>query len=153
MTKKILICLLTALLNISFSNSFAQAPRKPDPSGVNTGTSVDLDTSAYKVDDTLAKTKDTTVAALNTSVKKLAGSVSNVANAAGKNKVAINLVWLLIAGFLVFFMQAGFALVETGLTRAKNVGHTMAMNLFVYLQVALDFLYADLPLCLAVSGL
>ncbi|HEX2733536.1 MAG TPA: ammonium transporter [Polyangiaceae bacterium] len=44
----------------------------------------------------------------------------------------LNLVWTLLCGFLVMFMQAGFALVETGLTRAKNVGHTMAMNLLVY---------------------
>ncbi|GAC1312882.1 MAG: ammonium transporter [Mucilaginibacter sp.] len=139
MTKKILICLLIAILNISFSNTFAQTSRKPDPSGTNTGTSADLDTAAFKVVDTLAKRKDTTVAALNSSVKKLATAVSNVANADGKNKVAINLVWLLVAGFLVFFMQAGFALVETGLTRAKNVAHTIAMNLFVYPAGVLGF--------------
>jgi Amt family ammonium transporter len=30
-------------------------------------------------------------------------------------------LWVFIAGILVFFMQAGFALVEAGLTRAKNV--------------------------------
>jgi Amt family ammonium transporter len=30
------------------------------------------------------------------------------------------------------FMQAGFALVETGLCRAKNAGHTMAMNFMIY---------------------
>ena len=45
---------------------------------------------------------------------------------------AINFVWTLVCGFLVMFMQAGFAMVETGLTRAKNVGHTMAMNFMVY---------------------
>lgn len=139
MTKKIRICLLIAMLNISFINTFAQTTRKPDPSGVNTGTSADLDTAAFKVVDTLAKKKDTTVAALNGSVKKLASAVSNVANADGKNRVAINLVWLLVAGFLVFFMQAGFALVEAGLTRAKNVAHTMAMNLFVYPAGVLGF--------------
>src|SRR5512142_2924119 len=38
----------------------------------------------------------------------------------------------MVAGFLVMFMQAGFALVETGLTRAKNAAHTMAMNFLVY---------------------
>jgi Amt family ammonium transporter len=41
-------------------------------------------------------------------------------------------MWTLLAGFMVMFMQAGFALVETGLTRAKNVAHTMAMNFLVY---------------------
>ncbi len=47
-------------------------------------------------------------------------------------KVSINTVWTLIAGFLVMFMQAGFAMVETGFTRAKNSTHTMAMNFAIY---------------------
>ena len=33
---------------------------------------------------------------------------------------SINILWMLFAGFLVFFMQAGFALVETGFTRARE---------------------------------
>jgi Amt family ammonium transporter len=45
---------------------------------------------------------------------------------------AINFTWTLICGFLVMFMQAGFALVETGLIRAKNAAHTMSMNFMVY---------------------
>ncbi|MBL8096272.1 MAG: ammonium transporter [Anaerolineales bacterium] len=45
---------------------------------------------------------------------------------------ALNIMWMLIGGFLVFFMQAGFALVETGYTRAKNVAHTMMMNMMVF---------------------
>ena len=48
------------------------------------------------------------------------------------NTISINMVWTLIAGFLVMFMQAGFAMVEGGLCRAKNSSHTMAMNLMVY---------------------
>ena len=47
-------------------------------------------------------------------------------------QLSINLMWTLLAAFLVMFMQAGFALVETGLTRAKNAAHTMAMNILVY---------------------
>jgi Ammonium Transporter Family len=46
----------------------------------------------------------------------------------GDPQTALNIVWTLLTGFLVMFMQAGFAPVETGLTRAKNVAHTMAMN-------------------------
>jgi Amt family ammonium transporter len=45
---------------------------------------------------------------------------------------ALNLVWLLLGAFLVMFMQVGFALVETGFTRAKNALNTMAMNLVIY---------------------
>lgn len=48
------------------------------------------------------------------------------------NLYSINMVWALIAGFLVMFMQAGFAMVETGLCRAKNAAHTVSMNFMVY---------------------
>ncbi len=41
----------------------------------------------------------------------------------------LNNLWIFIAGVLVFFMQAGFGLVEAGLTRAKNVANIMAKNL------------------------
>lgn len=40
-----------------------------------------------------------------------------------------NIIWLCLCGFLVFFMQAGFALVESGLTRAKNAVNIMMKNL------------------------
>ncbi|MBI3320517.1 MAG: ammonium transporter [Candidatus Omnitrophica bacterium] len=59
-------------------------------------------------------------------------TLSDVVNQVGQNKVAINFVWTLVTGFLVMFMQAGFALVETGLIRAKNANHTMMMNFMVY---------------------
>jgi Amt family ammonium transporter len=57
---------------------------------------------------------------------------AKLADFVGQNRVAINLVWTLVAGFLVMFMQAGFALVETGLCRAKNASHTMLMNFLIY---------------------
>ncbi|MEP6584099.1 MAG: hypothetical protein ABJA90_07520, partial [Ginsengibacter sp.] len=40
-----------------------------------------------------------------------------------------NIIWLCLTGFLVFFMQAGFALVESGMTRAKNSSNIMMKNL------------------------
>jgi Amt family ammonium transporter len=42
---------------------------------------------------------------------------------------ALDTVWILIAAALVFFMQAGFAMVETGFTRAKNAGNIIMKNL------------------------
>src|SRR5262249_60420577 len=59
-------------------------------------------------------------------------TLADVVNQVGQNRIAINFVWTLVAGFLVMFMQAGFALVETGLCRAKNANHTMMMNFMVY---------------------
>jgi Amt family ammonium transporter len=61
-------------------------------------------------------------------------------------KIGINIMWTLITGFLVMFMQAGFALVETGMTRAKNVSHTMAMNFMVYAIGMLGFWIAGFAL-------
>ena len=43
--------------------------------------------------------------------------------------IAVDAVWLLLAGALVMFMQAGFALVEAGFTRAKNAGNIIMKNL------------------------
>jgi hypothetical protein len=42
----------------------------------------------------------------------------------------LDTVWILVAGFLVFFMQAGFALVEAGFVRARNVTNIMMKNFF-----------------------
>ena len=75
----------------------------------------------------------TTGTAKDVTVKDPANpTLPEVMETVGHNKVAINIVWTLITGFLVMFMQCGFALVETGFTRAKNVAHTMSMNFMVY---------------------
>ena len=42
---------------------------------------------------------------------------------------AINTGWLLLAAFLVFFMQAGFAMLEAGFVRSNTVAHILMMNL------------------------
>lgn len=52
----------------------------------------------------------------------------------------LNNTWVFIAGILVFMMQAGFALVEAGLTRAKNVGNIMMKNLMDCCAGVLAFL-------------
>ena len=49
----------------------------------------------------------------------------------------LDTAWLLITGFLVFWMQAGFALVEAGLTRSKNTTNILFKNL-------IDFVFATL---------
>ncbi|HEY6837388.1 MAG TPA: ammonium transporter [Geobacteraceae bacterium] len=99
----------------------AQAAR-PDPAGASTGVAADIVGSSAN-----APTAE--------DLDKLAKSeplAAKVADVAGHNRIAINIVWTLVCGFLVMFMQAGFAMAETGFTRAKNAGHTMAMNFMVY---------------------
>jgi len=66
-------------------------------------------------------------------------SLESLAETAGHTKISLNFVWLLFCAFLVMFMQAGFAMVETGFTRAKNVAHTMGMNFLVYALGVLGF--------------
>jgi ammonium transporter, Amt family len=111
MSKKLYILVIFAMVALA-TTLFAtdvRAERAPDPSGAATGTAIDVPTN-----ETGGPT------------------LGEVANQVGHNKIGINMVWLLIAGFLVMFMQAGFAMVESGLTRAKNASHTMAMNFLIY---------------------
>jgi Amt family ammonium transporter len=58
---------------------------------------------------------------------------------AESNAVAINTMWTLIAAFLVFFMQAGFAMVECGFTRAKNAGNIIMKNLIDFAAGSLGY--------------
>ena len=62
-----------------------------------------------------------------------------LAASAGDTAMSLNVLWVLIAGAFVFFMQAGFALVETGFTRNKNVVHTMMMNVMVFCIGAIGY--------------
>ncbi len=84
--------------------------QKGDPGGSITGTINDVPASDSKAGVTLP----------------------DVANQVGQNKIGINFTWTLVCGFLVMFMQAGFAMVEAGLCRVKNANHTYMMNFFVY---------------------
>ncbi len=59
-------------------------------------------------------------------------TIADVAKQLADTQTALNIVWTMVAAFLVMFMQAGFALVETGLVRGKNAAHTMGMNFLVY---------------------
>jgi ammonium transporter, Amt family len=46
--------------------------------------------------------------------------------------IAVSTIWVVIAAVLVMFMQAGFAFLEAGLTRMKNVGHIAAKNVLIF---------------------
>jgi len=65
----------------------------------------------------------------------------DTADAAGidQTKVALDTMWVMIAGFLVFWMNAGFALVETGFCRAKNAVNILAKNFIVFAIACLSF--------------
>src|SRR5687768_16696986 len=44
----------------------------------------------------------------------------------------VNLLWLILGAILVIFMQAGFALVETGFCRAKHAAHVVSINFAIF---------------------
>ena len=46
--------------------------------------------------------------------------------------ISMNLLWIVIGAVLVIFMQAGFALVETGFCRAKHAAHVVTTNLAIF---------------------
>lgn len=62
----------------------------------------------------------------------LADKISAVETAITDYAFSLNTVWVLIAAALVFFMQAGFALVEAGFTRSKNTTNILFKNLMDY---------------------
>ena len=72
-------------------------------------------------------------------LNELAQQLADLKTASGDLTTAANIVWTLVCGFLVMFMQAGFALVETGLCRRKNAAHVMAMNFLVYIVGIIGF--------------
>lgn len=102
---------------------------KPDPSGAKTGGAGDVigaSAGAPTAED----------------MRKLAESeplAVKLADVIGHDRIAINFIWTLVCGYLVFFMLAGFAMVETGFTRAKNAGHTIAMNMMVFVFGVLGY--------------
>jgi ammonium transporter, Amt family len=73
-------------------------------------------------------------------------TVTDVLNQVGANRIGVNFAWTLICGFLIMFMQAGFAVVEAGLCRAKNANHTMMMNFMVYGVGMLAYFLIGFPL-------
>ena len=59
----------------------------------------------------------------------IAGPAAAQEGPAAVEQAVLDNLWVLIAGVLVFFMQAGFAMVEGGMVRSKNVGNIMAKNM------------------------
>ena len=74
-----------------------------------------------------------------TAVSAQTADPSGAATLAADPSAPVNFVWVLIAGFLVFFMQAGFALVEAGFARAKNTVNILTKNMMDFCIGGLAF--------------
>ena len=66
-----------------------------------------------------------------------------------KMQTAVDTVWVMVAGVLVFFMNAGFALLETGLCRAKNAVNILAKNFTVAAFAGLSFFFVGFGIMFA----
>src|SRR5580658_6965658 len=89
------------LIIVSFLSLMPLKSHAQDPSGSKTGTLGDIDTTLVKVLDSVSKVKDSTVSSVSSTVGKLATAITAIGNADGHNKIAINILWTLITGFLV----------------------------------------------------
>src|ERR1700687_5310345 len=125
---------LVQLAQAATSTAPAAAAKTPPPVPI---TDADLKGVAGPKSDDLAKgdpggTLTGTVNDIVVSDPKKGLTLADLVNMVGQNRIGDNFIWTLVTGYLVMFMQAGFALVETGLCRAKNANHTMMMNFMVY---------------------
>jgi Amt family ammonium transporter len=113
---------------------------KPDPAGIATGdksNAVDGGGTAFMVTEPTDKTapnyaqakKDFDDFKAQADKEPLA---VKLADTVGHVRVATNAAWTLNTGYLVLFMQAGFALLTCGLVRKKNAGHLMMLNFAAY---------------------
>jgi Amt family ammonium transporter len=59
-------------------------------------------------------------------------TTSNLYDMIIHGQYATNIIWTLLSGALVYFMQVGFAMLESGFSRAKNANNTMAMTLMIF---------------------
>jgi Amt family ammonium transporter len=117
-----LIVILLALVGLLAGCAATVVPSPGDPGGITTGSGANLDGLAP---GSIVKGDYEAATATEPKAAKLADLVD-------QTRLGVNFTWLLVTGFLVMFMQAGFALVETGFTRAKNAMHTMSMNFMIY---------------------
>jgi Amt family ammonium transporter len=133
-----LLTLALALSVTAYGQAAAPAPA-PAPAAAPSSASTELQAAAAKAPSNDDQAKGDPGAATTGTIKdvpvadsKTGITLTDVAAQTGQDKVAINFVWTLITGFLVMFMQAGFAMVESGLCRVKNANHTYMMNFLVY---------------------
>jgi ammonium transporter, Amt family len=141
----------TALLGIvliagSLTVCFADDP-KADPAGIATGDKtsvVDAGGNAFVVTEPTDKT-DPDYATKKKAFDEYQAQVAKeplavkLADSVGHVRVATNFAWTLNTGYLVLFMQAGFALLTCGLVRKKNAGHLMMLNFAAYVFAFLAY--------------
>lgn len=73
-------------------------------------------------------------------------TVEELSEAINATNVSTSLLWIVIGAALVIFMQAGFALVETGFCRAKHAAHVVSTNFAIFGLGFIGFFFVGFPL-------
>jgi len=142
--------ILTAAVTLLFAASsklcLADDTPKPDPAGITTGDRTSVADAAGNAfvpptpdpssPNYAQQKKDYDDYQAQLAKEPLAGKL---ADSVGHVRIATNFSWTLLTGYLVLFMQAGFALLTCGLIRKKNAGHLMLLNFAAYVFAFLAY--------------
>jgi Amt family ammonium transporter len=144
--KGLTILLAIATIAGSLTVCLADEP-KPDPAGIVTGdktTALDAGGNSFVVSEPTDK-NDPDYAAKKKAFDEYQAAAAKeplavkLADSVGHVRVATNFAWTLNTGYLVLFMQAGFALLTCGLVRKKNAAHLMMLNFAAYVFAFLAY--------------
>jgi len=133
--RRLMVCVAVGIITGSLTVCLADDP-KPDPAGIATGdktTAVDAGGNSFVVTEPTDK-KDPDYATKKKAFNEYQAQAAKeplavkLADSVGHVRVATNFAWTLNTGYLVLFMQAGFALLTCGLVRKKNAAHLMMLN-------------------------
>ena len=141
-----LLLLAVTVLGVLSTPGLADDP-KPDPAGIATGdktAAIDAGGTPFvvptpsdpKAPDYEKNKKDSDEYQAQAAKEPLA---VKLADSVGHLRVATNFAWTLNTGYLVLFMQAGFALLTCGLVRKKNAAHLMMLNFAAYVFAFLAY--------------
>jgi ammonium transporter, Amt family len=122
-------------------------PPKPDPAGIATGdrtNAIDAGGNAFIVSeptDTTASDYADKKKAYDEFQEQAAKEplAMKLADSVGHTRIGTNFGWTLNTGYLVLFMQAGFALLTCGLVRKKNAAHLMMLNFAAYVVAFIGY--------------
>jgi Amt family ammonium transporter len=142
------LTIVFAIATIAGSSTVCLADEpKPDPAGIATGdrtAAVDAGGNSFVVAEPTDK-NDPDFAAKKKAFDEYQAAAAKeplaikLADSVGHVRVATNFAWTLNTGYLVLFMQAGFALLTCGLVRKKNAAHLMMLNFAAYVFAFLAY--------------
>jgi Amt family ammonium transporter len=146
------IFLIVAMLMVFFAlGGVAQAESVPATPDSASAAATD-GTSFIATDDETVDTGSTEDSAVAGDEEEAPLDLAAVAASTEELQLNINIVWTCIAAFLVFFMQAGFAMVESGFTRAKNTVNILMKNLMDFAVGSVVFFLFGFGLMFGISN-